>query len=149
MSLESLVSLSGCLGLQPGVVACLCDEPSVHNILSVALCIIEKLCANLFSTEYVSLLSASSLANFVAEISSDSSETNFEESLHELENMIKDVGYRNERNVNKLVDYPGENDECSMVQNLEGNVADIIENSTNDEAEHDSIPLEPIMRRRL
>ncbi|KAL0348039.1 UNVERIFIED_CONTAM: hypothetical protein Sangu_1031700 [Sesamum angustifolium] len=41
------------------------------------------------------------------EISSDSSETNFEESLHELENMIKDVGYRNEMDVNKLVDYPG------------------------------------------
>ncbi|KAL0290413.1 UNVERIFIED_CONTAM: CENP-Bprotein 2 [Sesamum calycinum] len=60
------------------------------------------------------------------EISSDSSETNFEESIHELENMIKDVGYRNEMSVNKLVDYSAENDECSMVQSLEEIVADIL-----------------------
>ncbi|KAL0349587.1 UNVERIFIED_CONTAM: hypothetical protein Sradi_4107900 [Sesamum radiatum] len=80
------------------------------------------------------------------EISSDSSETNFEKSLHELENIIKDVGYRNEMDVNKLVDYPGENDECSMVQSLEKIVTDIIEDPTNDEAENDSIPLEPITR---
>ncbi|KAL0444317.1 UNVERIFIED_CONTAM: hypothetical protein Slati_2154400 [Sesamum latifolium] len=76
------------------------------------------------------------------EISSDSSETNFEDSLHELENMIKDVGYRNEMDVNKLVDYPGETDECSMVQSLEEIVVDIIEDLINDEAEDDSIPLE-------
>ncbi|KAJ8534953.1 hypothetical protein K7X08_016681 [Anisodus acutangulus] len=76
-----------------------------------------------------------------------SSETNFEESLHELENMVKDVGYRNEMDVNKLVDYPGENDECSMVQSLEEIVADIIEDPTNDEAEDDSIPLEPVTRK--
>ncbi|KAL0337739.1 UNVERIFIED_CONTAM: hypothetical protein Scaly_2049000 [Sesamum calycinum] len=81
------------------------------------------------------------------EISSDSSETNFEESLHELENMIKDVGYQNEMDVNKLVDYPGENDECLMVQSLEEIVADIIEDPTNDEAEDDSIPLEPVTRK--
>ncbi|KAL0395341.1 UNVERIFIED_CONTAM: hypothetical protein Slati_4500300 [Sesamum latifolium] len=60
------------------------------------------------------------------EISSNSSETNFEESLHELENTIKDVGYRNEMDVNKLVDYPGENDECSMVQSLEKIGVDIL-----------------------
>ncbi|KAK4406697.1 hypothetical protein Sango_0676200 [Sesamum angolense] len=80
------------------------------------------------------------------EISSNSSETNFEESLHELENMIKDVGYRNEMDVNKLGDYPSENDECSMVQNLEKIIADIIEDPTNDEAEDDSIPLESVTR---
>ncbi|KAL0352071.1 UNVERIFIED_CONTAM: hypothetical protein Scaly_1595800 [Sesamum calycinum] len=39
---------------------------------------------------------------FIEEISSDSNETNFEESLHELENIIKDVGYRNEMDVNKI-----------------------------------------------
>ncbi|KAL0347656.1 UNVERIFIED_CONTAM: hypothetical protein Scaly_1781600 [Sesamum calycinum] len=81
------------------------------------------------------------------ETSSDPSETNFEESLHELENMIKDVGYRNELDVNKLVDYPGENDECLMVQSLDEIVADIIEDPTNDEAEDDSIPLEPVTRK--
>ncbi|KAK4405943.1 hypothetical protein Sango_0600800 [Sesamum angolense] len=81
------------------------------------------------------------------EISSDSSETNFEESLHELENMIKDVGYRNEMDVNKLVDYPGENDECSMVQSLEKIVADIIKDTTNDEVGDDSILLEPVTRK--
>ncbi|KAL2227918.1 UNVERIFIED_CONTAM: Tigger transposable element-derived protein 4, partial [Sesamum indicum] len=80
------------------------------------------------------------------EISSDSSEINFEKSLHELENMVKDVGYRNEMNVNKLVDYPGEN-ECSMVQSLEEIVADIIEYPTNNEAEDDSLLLEPVTRK--
>ncbi|KAL0291568.1 UNVERIFIED_CONTAM: hypothetical protein Sangu_3262600 [Sesamum angustifolium] len=80
-------------------------------------------------------------------ISSNSSETNFEESIHELENMIKDVGYRNEMSVNKLVDYSAENDECSMVQSLEEIVADIIEDPSNDEDEDDSIPLEPVTRK--
>ncbi|KAL0366888.1 UNVERIFIED_CONTAM: hypothetical protein Sradi_3578900 [Sesamum radiatum] len=80
-------------------------------------------------------------------ISRDPSETNFEESLHEFEKMIKDVGYRNEMNVNKLVDYPGENDECSMVQSLEEIVADIIEDPTNDEIEDYSILLEPVTRK--
>ncbi|KAL0327946.1 UNVERIFIED_CONTAM: hypothetical protein Scaly_2227200 [Sesamum calycinum] len=61
--------------------------------------------------------------------------------------MIKDVGYRNEMDVSKLVDYPGENDECSMVQSLEEIVVDIIENPTNDEAEDDSILLELVTRK--
>ncbi|KAK4391766.1 hypothetical protein Sango_1954400 [Sesamum angolense] len=61
--------------------------------------------------------------------------------------MINDVDYRNEMDVNKLVDYYGENDECSMVQSLEEIVVDIIENPTNDEAEDDTIPLEPITRK--
>ncbi|KAL0337804.1 UNVERIFIED_CONTAM: hypothetical protein Scaly_2055500 [Sesamum calycinum] len=61
--------------------------------------------------------------------------------------MIKDVGYRNEMDVNKLVvDYPDENDECSMVQSLEEIVVDI-EDPTNDEAEDDSISLEPVTRK--
>ncbi|KAL0289342.1 UNVERIFIED_CONTAM: hypothetical protein Sangu_2620300 [Sesamum angustifolium] len=61
--------------------------------------------------------------------------------------MIKDVGYRNEMDVNTLVDYPGENDECSMVQSYEEIVVDIIENPTNDEAEDDSILLELVTRK--
>ncbi|KAL2235905.1 UNVERIFIED_CONTAM: hypothetical protein Sindi_1322700 [Sesamum indicum] len=81
------------------------------------------------------------------EISSDSSETNFEENLHELENMVKDVGYRNEMDINKLMDYPGENDECSMFQSLKEIVVDIIEDPNNDEVEDDSIPLEPVTRK--
>ncbi|KAL0296138.1 UNVERIFIED_CONTAM: hypothetical protein Sradi_6665900 [Sesamum radiatum] len=81
------------------------------------------------------------------EISSDSSETNFEESLHEFENMIKDVGYRNEIDVNKLVDCSGENNECSVVQSLEEIIVDIIEDPANDEVEDDSIPLEPVTRK--
>ncbi|KAL0374449.1 UNVERIFIED_CONTAM: Vacuolar protein sorting-associated protein [Sesamum radiatum] len=42
--------------------------------------------------------------------------------------------------VNKLVDYPSDNDECSMVQSLEKIIVDIIEDPTNDEVEDDSIP---------
>lgn len=82
------------------------------------------------------------------EFSSDSSEIIFEENLNELRTMIKDIDYRNEMDVNKLVDYPGENDECSMIQSLEEIVADIREDSTtNDENEDDSMPLEPVPRK--
>ncbi|KAL2240143.1 UNVERIFIED_CONTAM: hypothetical protein Sindi_0655500 [Sesamum indicum] len=81
------------------------------------------------------------------EISSNSSETNFEENLHELEIWSMMLVITMKMGINKLVDYPGENDECSIVQSLEEIVDNIIEDPINDEAEDDSIPLEPITRK--
>ena len=46
-------------------------------------------------------------------------EATSEEDIHELEGMIDHLGYRNKMNVNQLLDYPGDNNECSQIQSLE------------------------------
>ncbi|KAH0692341.1 hypothetical protein KY285_019438 [Solanum tuberosum] len=46
-----------------------------------------------------------------------------------------------------LLDYPGESDTCSEVQNLEEIVDTIGKSNVDDEIEDDTIPLEPVMRK--
>lgn len=79
--------------------------------------------------------------------SNNLNEATSEEGIRELEKMINCFGYCNKIDVNHLLDYPAENDECLEVQSLEEIVASAIENPIEDDAEDDSIPLEPITRK--
>ncbi|XP_074325951.1 CENP-B homolog protein 2-like [Apium graveolens] len=71
----------------------------------------------------------------------------FLEYIHELEVMIKDLGYRNKMDVNNFLDYPGENESCSEVQSIEEIANTILENSVEDDLEDDTTPLEPVTRK--
>lgn len=55
--------------------------------------------------------------------------------VHELDDVINNLGYHNRMGVNSLLDYPCENDACSEVQSLEEIAASILKN--DDEAEDD------------
>ncbi|KAJ0035716.1 hypothetical protein Pint_25183 [Pistacia integerrima] len=70
-----------------------------------------------------------------------------EEGIHELETIIKDLGYCDRIDVNYLLDYSGENDASSEVSSLEEIVSNIIENPAINEAEDDTIALEPVTHR--
>ncbi|XP_074359364.1 ARS-binding protein 1-like [Apium graveolens] len=84
----------------------------------------------------------------IDEVSSNLNEhTTPEEYIHELEVMIKDLGYRNKMDVNNFLDYPGENESCSEVQSIEEIVNTILENSVEDDLEDDTTPLEPVTRK--
>lgn len=66
------------------------------------------------------------------------------EDIRELENLITGMQYHHKMDVNQLLDFPGENNQCHEVQSLEEIVADVIHNPEDDEAEDDSIALEPV-----
>lgn len=84
----------------------------------------------------------------IDEVSSNLNEhTTPEEYIHELEVMIKDLGYRNKMDVNNFLDYPGENESCSEVQSIEEIANTILENSVEDDLEDDTTPLEPVTRK--
>ena len=51
--------------------------------------------------------------------------------------------YRQKNDVNELLDYPGENNECYEVQTIEEIMADTVQNPVDD----DSVPLEPVTRK--
>lgn len=79
--------------------------------------------------------------------SSDLNDVNCGEDIRELENLITGMHYRHKMDVNHLLDYPGENNECYEVQSIEEIVADTIQNPVDDEVEDDSIALEPVTRK--
>ncbi|XP_074349950.1 CENP-B homolog protein 2-like [Apium graveolens] len=84
----------------------------------------------------------------IDEVSSNLNEhTTPEEYIHELEVMIKDLGYRNKMDVNNFLDYPGENESCSEVQSIEQIANTILENSVEDDLEDDTTPLKPVTRK--
>ncbi|CAK8574847.1 unnamed protein product [Lathyrus sativus] len=61
--------------------------------------------------------------------------------------MINQCGYRNKMDINNLMNYPGENEACSEIQNLEDIVGTIIENNAKDDDEDDTVSLEPVTRK--
>lgn len=54
--------------------------------------------------------------------------------VRELELMVNNLGYHYIMDVNRLLDYSGENGPCSQIQSLEETVATVIENTVEDEA---------------
>ena len=80
--------------------------------------------------------------------SSDLNDSNSGEDIRELENLITGMHYRHKMDVNHLLYYPDENNECYEIQSIEEIVADAIQNPVNDEVEDDSIVLEPVTRKK-
>nr|KAJ0197720.1 hypothetical protein LSAT_V11C700354400 [Lactuca sativa] len=69
------------------------------------------------------------------------------EDIRELENLIIRMHYRHKMDVNVLLDYPGENNECYEVQSIEEIIAYTVQNSVDNEVDDDSVPLESITRK--
>lgn len=74
-------------------------------------------------------------------------DADIEAGTHELAALIKNFGHHNQMDVNHLLDYPGENEGCSQIQSLEEIVDTIIENPIEDEAQDDTVPMEPVTRK--
>ena len=55
--------------------------------------------------------------------------------------------YQYKMDVNHLLDYPSENNECYEVQSIEEVMSDTVQNPVDDEVEDDSIALEPVTRK--
>ncbi|KAM0053860.1 hypothetical protein Hdeb2414_s0006g00188751 [Helianthus debilis subsp. tardiflorus] len=51
--------------------------------------------------------------------------------------------YQHKMDVNELLDYPGETNECYKVRSIEEFMADTVQNLVDD----DSVPLEPVTRK--
>nr|KAJ0224132.1 hypothetical protein LSAT_V11C200075370 [Lactuca sativa] len=66
------------------------------------------------------------------------------EDIRKLENLLTGMHYQHKMDVNELLDYPGENNECYEVQSIEELIADVVQNSVDD----DSVPLEPVTRKK-
>ena len=79
--------------------------------------------------------------------SNDLNDVNSGEDIRELENLITGMHYRHKMDVNELLDYPGENNECYEVQSIEEIMADTVQNPVDDEVDDDSVPLEPVTRK--
>ena len=79
--------------------------------------------------------------------SNDLNDVNSGEGIRELENLITGMHYRHTMDVNELLDYPSENNECYEVQSIEEIIADTVQNSVDDEVDDDSVPLEPVTRK--
>ena len=75
--------------------------------------------------------------------SNDLNDVNSGEDIRELENLITGMHYRHKMDVNELLDYPGENNECYEVQNIEEIMVDTVQNPVDD----DSVPLEPVTQK--
>ncbi|KAL4564918.1 hypothetical protein LXL04_028994 [Taraxacum kok-saghyz] len=79
--------------------------------------------------------------------SNDLNDVTSGEDIRELENLITGMHYRHKMDVNELLDYPSENNECYKVQSNEEIIADTVQNSVDDEVDDDSVPLEPVTRK--
>ncbi|XP_049357088.1 CENP-B homolog protein 2-like [Solanum verrucosum] len=80
-------------------------------------------------------------------ISENLNEPTCKNAIHELDVMITDLAYHNKMDVNNLLDYLGESDTCSEVQNLEEIVDTIGKNNVDDEVKDDTITLEQVTRK--
>ncbi|XP_023750852.1 uncharacterized protein LOC111899216 [Lactuca sativa] len=66
--------------------------------------------------------------------SNDLNDVNFGEDIRELENLITGMHYRHKMDVNELLDYPGENNECYEVQSIGEIIADTVQNLVDDDS---------------
>ncbi|XP_049354648.1 uncharacterized protein LOC125819224 [Solanum verrucosum] len=81
-------------------------------------------------------------------VSKNLNEPTCENVIHKLEVMINDLDYHNKMDVNNLLDYSGESDTCSEVQNLEEFVDTIGKRNVDDEVEDDTISFDPLRVRK-
>ncbi|XP_076938739.1 uncharacterized protein LOC143607039 [Bidens hawaiensis] len=67
--------------------------------------------------------------------SNDLNGVNSGETISELENLITGMHYRHKMDVNELLNYPGENNECYEVQSIEEIMMGTVENPVDDEVD--------------